>query len=467
VEVKQSNEEMVLLARSSGKCGGSEDDNLSLRKIVLFLSVFLGTVAEGAAQNSLPGQGGTEQPPLAIFRSDRPILLSHRLGEGFAYSVRVEFETTQEVDYDLNSNENDNYLDILPELIGSAVYEPNDLLRVFAEMKLSHKLILESPVPEDEESELEIKQAYITFRDIVDGVSLSVGREYIGDERNWVLDEEMDGASLRLRNELAGVEFAYRREGMFPRDVLQPEYTRYPDYYFALGYAGVSADQRLDPFLIYQDGHEGTTDEDLLFVGLQSKFRFSDGLDGWADVALVIGEATDRRDVRGVGFDVGITKTSKTLPLVPYFTAAVAYGSGDDGSGTDTAFRQTGLQGNSDRFGGVTSLNYYGEVLDPELSNLGIVTLGLGVRPTPHSSIDLVYHRYHQTRTESGFRYVAIDEDPNGESHHVGDELDLVFGSREIERLDFSLSTGIFLPGAAFEQRDPAFSAKLEINAEL
>ena len=149
---------------------------------------------------------------------------------------------------------------------------------------------------------------------------------------------------------------------------------------------------------------------------------------------------------------------------MPYLTAGVAFGSGDDGSGTDTTFRQSGLHGNSDRFGGVTSLHYYGEVLDPELSNLAILTFGVGFRPTRRSSVDLVYHRYAQHRRQDDLRDVSIDADPDGRSRFIGDEIDLIIGIKEIENIDIELVGGIFLPGRAFENRDPAFFGGITVQ---
>jgi hypothetical protein len=74
----------------------------------------------------------------------------------------------------------------------------------------------------------------------------------------------------------------------------------------------------------------------------------------------------------------------------PALTAAYAVGSGDDNPGhrVDGAFRQTGLQENEARWTGITRFKYYGELLDPELNNLTVVTVGLGLRPTKRSSLD-------------------------------------------------------------------------------
>ena len=83
-------------------------------------------------------------------------------------------------------------------------------------------------------------------------------------------------------------------------------------------------------------------------------------------------------------------------------TFGVAFGSGDNNrrDGVDRNYRQSGLQDNNARFAGVTSFKFYGETVEPELSNLLIGTAAIGVRPTPRSSVDLVYHYYAQHRAD-------------------------------------------------------------------
>ena len=101
------------------------------------------------------------------------------------------------------------------------------------------------------------------------------------------------------------------------------------------------------------------------------------------------------KKIRGIGFDLGATYQFD-LPLKPSVAVGYAFGTGtaDPKGLVDKSFRQTGLQENEDRFHGVTSFKYYGELFDPELSNLMIFTGGIGIRPTRNSSIDLVYHYY-------------------------------------------------------------------------
>ena len=114
-------------------------------------------------------------------------------------------------------------------------------------------------------------------------------------------------------------------------------------------------------------------------------------------------------------------------------------------------FRQTGVQGNSQRFGGVVSAKTYGELLDPELSNLIVVTAAAGIRPTRRSSVEVVYHEYLQHRRSNEIRDSGLDDDPTGRSRHLGREIDVVVGVKESRHVGLELVGGVFLPGRAFE----------------
>ena len=177
----------------------------------------------------------------------------------------------------------------------------------------------------------------------------------------------------------------------------------------------------------------------------------------WADAAFVGGDPgvdndqPNADDLRGHGLDAGATYVLEG-PLEPSFTLSYAFGSGDSDpdDGTDRNFRQTGLQDNNARFNGVTSFKYYGELLEPELSNLKIFTAGVGVRPSRKTSIDLLYHRYRQDVAFDELRDSNLDEDPNGDSRALGEEIDLIVGVRKWHDIDVEFIAGHFSPGDAF-----------------
>ena len=136
-----------------------------------------------------------------------------------------------------------------------------------------------------------------------------------------------------------------------------------------------------------------------------------------------------------------------------------AYGTGDDNpnDSKNHEFRQTGLQSNEARFSGVSNFKVYGEALDPELSNLRILTAGIGFRPASNVFVDLVYHRYRLNRLADGVRGSSLtaqmNQDDTQLSKKVGSGLDIVIGFRNLfglRRLGLDLRAGLFFPKGAY-----------------
>ena len=159
------------------------------------------------------------------------------------------------------------------------------------------------------------------------------------------------------------------------------------------------------------------------------------------------------------------------IDFEPYITLAYAFGSGDSNpdDGTDKNFRQTGLQGNEGDFNGVIDFLYYGEVFDPELSNMSIFTVGLGTNPNEETSIDLVYHYYRQIEASEELREIGIDAEPSGESKDLGHEIDLILGYEGFsERVAVGIFFGYFIPGDAFSSSSGnAFLSKIIMEYEF
>jgi len=158
------------------------------------------------------------------------------------------------------------------------------------------------------------------------------------------------------------------------------------------------------------------------------------------------------RTVNGAGLDLRTTWAAR-LPWRPALTLAYAFGTGDAGSGhgTDRAFRQTGLELDRDRFRGVARFQTYGALLDPELSNLHIVTGALGFRFLPASSLELIYHYYRQAQPATFLRNAGLDGHLTGNSRALGQELDAVLSLREWEHVDLQFVGALFYSGSAYQ----------------
>ncbi len=271
------------------------------------------------------------------------------------------------------------------------------------------------------------------------------------DKRRWLFDEDLDGISyLRINQDYAWQAIG-GRETIW-RDSFGGEHRKdKPNVFFLRYYRALNSKQQASGYFLHVDGRGFGDDERSSYIGGRALGKLIGDFKYWAEAAWLFGRSGARRS-KGLGFDIGATKTLATLPKRPYLTLALAYGSGDDGQGSDSSFRQSGLHSNKGRFGGVSSFRYYGYVFDPELSNLLILTAGIGVRPERDWSIDLIYHHYRQARVADKLRDDGIRADPDGIHRNLGSELDLVFGLRNWRNQALSIEAvvGIFYPGAAF-----------------
>ena len=180
----------------------------------------------------------------------------------------------------------------------------------------------------------------------------------------------------------------------------------------------------------------------------------------WTELAALRGSDELDQDFYAHAFDVGAKYRFWKLPLQPSITLSYAWGSGGgaDGDNTNSTFRQTGLQGNKAKQGGVTEFEMYGEMMAPELSNLKVLTAGIGFRPAASMFVDLVYHHYQSNAVASEIRNwgltAKMNQGTTGQSKDVGDEFDLILGFRNlfgVRGFGADVKMGWFFPGDAFD----------------
>ena len=298
-----------------------------------------------------------------------------------------------------------------------------------------------------------INQAYLQYDD---GFELRAGRWLYRDEREWLIDENIDGVMARFDLGDLRIDALAGRVGWLPRTLFEP--TSRGD---RIGYYGLLAemepvdDRYVAAYAILGDDRDRGGGEQLS-LGLRSWGELSSDLGYWADAGLSRGRDGEDR-LKGYGFDVGATRLWEDHALQPRVTLALAQGSGDGNpdDGTDRAFRQTGLQSNEGRLGGFAKLKYYGEALDPGLGNLRIVTAAVGMTASDTLSVDLVYHHYRQL------------EDGQGAGSHLGDGLDLAFGFRPGDALEVDAAIGWFAANDNSDVPNRSMAARIEVEYEF
>jgi hypothetical protein len=318
--------------------------------------------------------------------------------------------------------------------------------------------------------------------------NVSVGRLDFEDERRWWWDTDLDALRVEYERETFDVALAVAYElapARSDQDFIDPESD---DVLRVIGEAGWEwyPNQAFEFFLLHQDDHspheqvgevvsferEDDSDARLTWLGARAIGIVDLGSPGllgyWLDTAVVRGderfaefedltrssvvvEEVGRRDVRGWAVDAGLTWI---LPVAyePRLFAGYAIGSGDPNpdTGTDRSFRQTGVEENEAGFGGFERFPNYGVLLDPELSNLGVVTAGVGVSLFRSSSLDLVYHAYRLVEPSTSLTDARLEAELDGRDRDLGHEVDLVLALEEWERLEFTFAVSAFRAGRAF-----------------
>jgi alginate production protein len=432
-------------------------------------------VAASAAQPAFTPPAAGAAAPMAQFqlpsaaqrlgRPDRPVtqFLSYQ------YSYGSESDITYRRDRDLDNRLRDNALILAPQINGYFIYRPNDRVEMMLEMLLEKEIaaheenVVTLPGGQKQAADkhrvsLAVDQAWIKFKGL-GPLELTVGRRNFEDDRHWLYDTSLDVIAIKFKRANFNAEFSYGRKDLVNLDLTKAvKPTRTDNAMVYLEYRGIE-DIKLAGYAIRRDDRTGQEGKPLL-LGLRAYGMPTDRFNFWGELAFQRGKDEDKKNMGGHAIDAGATYRFPDLPLHPNVTLGYASASGDANSNDNknTEFRQSGLQSNEFKIGGVSKFKYYGEVLDPELSNLQILTVGLGIRPATTMHVELVYHKYRVNEFTDELRNWALtarmNQDPSRpQSKDVGSALDVVFGFRNlfgVRRLGLDLRAGWFFPGEAF-----------------
>lgn len=378
-------------------------------------------------------------------------------------AARVELEAQHLDNFDLDDDAASDVTRIAPELRVEVTYEPDDEFLAFLSLEVGETFERRQGDGWDSRGKIEVREAFLHFKDVIEDVEIQVGRQRFDDGREWLYDERLD--ALRLIYDEGGltVEASVARLGLAPIDLLHPKRRAKTDNFILRAEYELTGNWEVAAYALVQNDRTGD-DESPTFFGLQSEGSLVGGLSHWLELSLQRGHDNDRK-LRGNAIDAGLIY-GFSAPLKPALFVGFARGSGGRTGRSDRNFRQTGLQDNEDRITGLANVRYYGELLDPELSNLAIFTAGAGIRPTDASSLEVVWHKYRQVRlSEDSIRGSPIDVEPEGDHRKLGHEIDVIGALRLADHLGLEAKLGYFKPGKAFDddRRDHALFVKTRL----
>lgn len=394
----------------------------------------------------------------------------------YQYSIGSESDITYRRDRDLDKRVRDNSLFLAPQINGIITYRPTDWIDTTLEMIAEREIAAqEEPVimlPNGETqfakkryNSLVVDQAFVRFHNLAGPFEYMVGRKNFEDNRHWLYDTSLDAVIVKLKLGHFQTEASVSRKDRLDLDLLGPvEKGRINNYMLYTEYSGIE-DHKLAGYAIKRVDSQGKEGRPLL-MGVRASGTPSDKFSYWSELAFLRGKDEANKEFSAYAFDVGGTYRFKDQAFLPNFTLGYAYATGDDNpdDATNHEFRQTGLQSNESKFAGIPKFKVYGEALDPELSNLQILTIGFGFQPAPKVSVDLVYHRYWLNKITSALRNSALTAEMNQvelellqPSKDVGSAFDIVLGFRSlfgVKRLGLDVRAGWFFPGRAFHRND-------------
>ena len=385
-----------------------------------------------------------------------------QFGEGIRLNDRLRFTTLTEArfkdedNYDLDDRRDENRQNTAASIRGRFLLTPGERgVSGQLEVRYTHAWVNDDSLGHFNVNDTRLGESFIYLDDPfkVD-IDIQAGRMDFDDRREWLYDQNLDGLRVywNIAGWLAELSVTTTLYGGKLRDENTNNYVAYVS----------NTDRRFAGYIIHRDTDFRGLREKVTHLGLRTFLEWPPKHDSWLELAYIDGTRGDTR-LGAWGMDFG---TTRSIGERWYLTASWAFGQGDakTGNGTDGNFRQTELQDNNGKFGGVTSFRYYGELVDPELANMHIATLGLGFRFTDKSSIDLVGHYYLQDKAARKIIDSDIDQKANGIDRELGWEIDAIIGWRPVRAWDFELVLGRFKPGKAFRVRDDAWVTKLQVR---
>lgn len=354
-------------------------------------------------------------------------------------------------------------------------------LSLFAQLEGASEYDLDHAVP-DRVSTLYLRreEMWLFVGDVAGtGANVEAGRLDFEDDRLWWWDADLDALRVSLEREAWEIQLSVAQEVATDRtdqDYVEPDDSR------VLRFIGEASwdfanDHALELFALRSIDHSPTqavgdvvrgeleddTDANAYWLGARASGAWQAagrGLLGyWLDLGMVRGSedflefedglpgnrsevvSVTHQRVSGWAFDTGLTWI---LPLwaEPRLTTGWARGS--------SGYRQTGIHADEIGFGGVQRFQRYGEILDPELANLSVLTAGVGCTLLRWSSLDLAYHYYSLVSSATSLRNARLEPELTGHSRALGQELDLVLALEDWERVELELIGSAFRAGPAF-----------------
>ncbi len=294
---------------------------------------------------------------------------------------------------------------------------------------------------------LDINELYI--RDFCinnDLTDILIGRKKTKDFRSWWYDAPLDQIRLFSENYLLNYEliFATRLNDETVTDNNTKQAIKNSRFFIGhLSYA-YRYKSSLDGYLMYEKTKPGVPlKRKFLFYGAALR-GYGEKIGYWINAGAADGkvyETGNSSKRNGFGFDAGV--------LIPYsyrlsFAGGYAYGS--------RKFTQPLIASNySDYLQKSFKFRYYGNVLNPVLENINILSLYALYHISDYKNIIFSLHSYRQVKAQKTAYNQNYFYETDGVHKNIGNEFDAVFQYLKTKNQKFKIGFGYFLGGDAYK----------------
>ncbi len=404
---------------------------LTSKRVVQVISVFgvVGLVLTGTSQKASAQKAPKDHSRLAFDASKRKktkSLITDYLSYSSYASVRYQGERNIRLD-DGRSDYSDEFAGYLGVAL-RANLSPAVMAFGHAELDIRQKTTHSKSYPT--KSKLKVKEALLAVR-LTSTQTISAGRLRFADTNKSMADASVDGVHYAFKTAEGALEVA-----LF-RDIFKDRGT-----YAMLHKTRFSKTHSSGVYILAEETGRDQRLHMAAYLNRKPTSNLSYALNG----AAVIGDATNR-ETSGFAVDFRAMHRFSDQPGKPQITLGFAAGT--------KGFRPSGLQSNKTYDGGQTQFNRFGYVFQPELTNMAVATIGLGLRPSRTFSLDLCGHAYSQLSRSTSSPDARVSGAVTGRSAYLGSELSLVGAWRPSKKTKVEFGAGVFKPGNAFTNREP------------
>jgi len=145
----------------------------------------------------------------AAFDFSSPPKTRIQLTPDLSFGGRVELEYQLEKNFHLDAEDCNHTAVWKPSASMAFSYACTEKSTAFLNIELSQSI---EENKEDNETMLELQQAFLSFTQIIDGLDMIIGRQRFRDKREWLYDEELDGVNLSYGFSDFALDFSVNRK---------------------------------------------------------------------------------------------------------------------------------------------------------------------------------------------------------------------------------------------------------------